>query len=269
MKSWKISENIEVVDEAVNHHLSLIRNSGEIDCKYNLSEYTSTTIKYMILRIADDRASGVIKLRKLGAFHTELSLVIPKQITVEVGSSDDQINEIKKEITEGLDFTTEVIKFLISKMTEDGFSINSDGSSIYQKTNTLDHRVAFVNPQRFVELQKIHSDQFDLSKLLELCNEINKTYQTGSFFSVAMLLRAILDHVPPIFGFTTFEQVVGQYGNRSFKEHMAHLDKSLRKIADSYLHMPIRKKEVLPNQNQVDFSADLDVLLAEIVRILK
>ena len=50
---------------------------------------------------------------------------------------------------------------------------------------------------------------------------------------------------------------------------MGHLDKALRKIADSYLHLPIRRKEILPNQNQVNFSADLDVLLAEIVRQLK
>jgi hypothetical protein len=30
----------------------------------------------------------------------------------------------------------------------------------------------------------------------------------------------------------------------------------------------IRNKEVLPNENQVDFGKDMDVLLSEIVRIL-
>jgi hypothetical protein len=50
---------------------------------------------------------------------------------------------------------------------------------------------------------------------------------------------------------------------------MEHLDKSLRKIADAHLHPQIRKKEILPNKTQVNFSNDLDVLLSEIVRILK
>lgn len=50
---------------------------------------------------------------------------------------------------------------------------------------------------------------------------------------------------------------------------MIHLDKSLRKIADSFLHTQIRKKETIPNATQVDFRRDLDVLLGEIVRILK
>jgi len=50
---------------------------------------------------------------------------------------------------------------------------------------------------------------------------------------------------------------------------MRHLDKSLRKIADSYLHGHIRERESLPNKTQVNFSQDIDVLLAEICRRLK
>ena len=49
---------------------------------------------------------------------------------------------------------------------------------------------------------------------------------------------------------------------------MIHLDTSSRKIANAHLHTQIRKKEILPNQTQVDFSNDIDVLLSEIVRIL-
>ena len=50
---------------------------------------------------------------------------------------------------------------------------------------------------------------------------------------------------------------------------MENLNNSSRKISDSHLHTQIRKKEVLPNSNQVDFTNDLDVLLAEIYRVLK
>jgi len=57
-------------------------------------------------------------------------------------------------------------------------------------------------------------------------------------------------------------------GSRSFKESMQRLDTSCRKIADSHLHIAIRKKEVLPTKTQVNFTNDVDVLLAEIVRLL-
>jgi hypothetical protein len=81
--------------------------------------------------------------------------------------------------------------------------------------------------------------------------------------------RAILDHVPPLFSSNTFAEVASSYpGGKSFKESMAHLEKSARKIADSHLHQRIRQQEVLPTRTQIDFSRDLDVLLGELVRVL-
>lgn len=128
----------------------------------------------------------------------------------------------------------------------------------------------FVSMERMEELKIIKHEEFDLTKLIRLCEELNFNFNHGNFLSVAMNARAILDHVPPIFGFRTFDDVQGQYsGGRSFKKNMEHLNKSMRSIADSYLHMPIRKKESLPNKEQVDFRADMDVLLCEIVRLLK
>ena len=85
-----------------------------------------------------------------------------------------------------------------------------------------------------------------------------------------MLLRAILDHVPPIFNMQNFSEVANNYsnGNRSFKGHMKRLDETARKIADSHLHVQIRSKEVLPTPVQVEFKQELDLLLSEVVRIL-
>ena len=82
-------------------------------------------------------------------------------------------------------------------------------------------------------------------------------------------MRTLIDHIPPIFGKQNFNEVISQCGNKSFKESMTHLDKSLRKIADALLHNHIRNKEILPNHTQIDFKADLDILLAEVCRKLK
>ena len=106
-------------------------------------------------------------------------------------------------------------------------------------------------------------------KLIELCRELNECYSNENYLAVAMLTRALLDHIPPIFGFINFSEVANNYkGSRSFKASMLHLDNSCRKIADAHLHGPIRKREVLPSRTQVNFANDVDVLLSEIVRIL-
>jgi hypothetical protein len=83
-----------------------------------------------------------------------------------------------------------------------------------------------------------------------------------------MLVRAILDHVPPIFGFKTFVEVVNNYGGKSLKKSLQNLQNSSRNFSDSYLHETVKQKESLPNETQIDFRNDLDVLLSEIVRIL-
>lgn len=128
----------------------------------------------------------------------------------------------------------------------------------------------YVNQNRLAELKGIKNKNFDLSKLIRYCEEIKLAFINQSYFSVAMLLRSIINHVPPIFGCKTFLEVVNNYkGPQSFKNSMKYLNNSLRKIADSYLHIPIRKKESLPNLTQVDYSPDLDTLLAEICRLLK
>jgi hypothetical protein len=136
--------------------------------------------------------------------------------------------------------------------------INDIPSSVYVDLNRID------------ELRSMTSQRFDLSKLIELCQELNKCYANKCFLAVAMLTRAVLDHVPPIFGHERFSQVANNYsgGGKSFKECMIHLENSSRKIADAHLHGQMREKETLPNRTQVNFSSDLDVLLAEIVRVL-
>lgn len=129
----------------------------------------------------------------------------------------------------------------------------------------------FFEPSRIEQLRLINSTKFDLSKLIQYCIEANACFESECFLAVSMLCRSILDHVPPIFGCKSFGEVANNYssGSKSFKQSMDHLENSLRKIADSYLHVQIRKKESLPNRTQVNFSSDFDLLLSEIVRILR
>lgn len=129
------------------------------------------------------------------------------------------------------------------------------------------HSFYYVDESRIKELQDIKNEKYDLKKLIQYCKELNILFDEGCFLSIPPIVRAIMDHIPPIFECEKFSEVCGK-GSQSFKESMNNLDKSLRKIADACLHTHIRKKETLPNATQVDFSNALDVLLSEVVRIL-
>jgi hypothetical protein len=128
-----------------------------------------------------------------------------------------------------------------------------------------------IAESRLVELRSIVSPDFDFRKLVRLCEEINSAYALQSYYATAMLIRGLLDHVAPVFGFKTFSEVANNYagGGRSFKETMHHLENAARKIGDAHLHIPIRKSETLPTAQQVNCGQQLDVLLSEIVRITR
>ncbi len=127
----------------------------------------------------------------------------------------------------------------------------------------------YVSATRIQELKSIKSKRVDLTKLIRLCEELNTAHANELNLATAMLLRAILDHVPPIFSKASFKEVASGYSGKSFKDTMQHLENGARKIADSHLHLQVRKKEVLPTSLQVNFSQYLDVLLAEVIAILQ
>ena len=118
-------------------------------------------------------------------------------------------------------------------------------------------------------MRAVKSTTFDLSRLVRMAEEIDISYRQGAYHAVAALTRALLDHVPPLFNCRSFAEVANNYGGgNSFRQSMEHLENSARRIGDAHLHTQIRARETLPTATQVNFSNDLDVLLAEIVRML-
>jgi hypothetical protein len=132
---------------------------------------------------------------------------------------------------------------------------------------------SYVDPVRLAEIEALPSTKWDFSRLVQLCRELNAAYANGHYITTAAVVRIIMDHVPPLFGFSDFDQLAANYGgpkvHKSFKKSMTHLQQSMRNISDAHIHSPIRPTDALPNATQVDVRGDLDVLLAEVIRIGK
>ena len=134
--------------------------------------------------------------------------------------------------------------------------------------NILKLKKHYINTLRIEQLKEIKSVQYDFKKLIRICEEINICYSLGCIYAVGNLLRTLLDHIAPIFGYKSFAEVVNNYSKKgSFKDAMQHLENSLRNISNLFLHTPIKKEEALPTENQVEFTAPIDLLLGEIIII--
>lgn len=155
------------------------------------------------------------------------------------------------------------------------FTICKDVTNKLINTATMEFSSVegYVDPSRIKELTSLKIDSFDLKKLCQLCDELNFAYKNQKYQTTGILVRSIIDHVPPIFGYRNFTAVANNYSSKgnvkTFKALMANLDNTSRKIADGIMHSQAREKEALPNQIQIDFRSELDVLLQEVYVILK
>ncbi|MEO6984042.1 MAG: hypothetical protein ABI155_01700, partial [Paralcaligenes sp.] len=156
------------------------------------------------------------------------------------------------------------------ELVEGGLNEVRRATTGMQAPTQATHKDFYVDPQRIIQLQSIKVDDWDLKRLVQLLYELNIAHSHEMHMATAMLVRAITDHIAPMFKCKSFSEVANQYAApRSFSDQMKQLDTSLRKVADSFLHQQIRRSEVLPLGPQVDFRSAVDVLLSEIVRVLK
>jgi hypothetical protein len=123
----------------------------------------------------------------------------------------------------------------------------------------------FVDPSVIEALRQCHNKKYDLAKVVRFCEELNSSYSSGNYLASSLLIRALLNHVPPVFGHTAFQQVVSQSA-KSVKDLLKPLEEIARDVADLHTHSLIRHKESLPTKSQVEpFKANLEVLLHELI----
>lgn len=123
----------------------------------------------------------------------------------------------------------------------------------------------FVDPHIIEQLRLVEDFQFDLSKIIRFCEELNSSFNASNYLATALLIRALINHIPPIFGHNTFDQVISQV-TKSRRELFKPLNEVARSVADLHTHDVIRHKEVLPTKNQLEpFKANLEFLLQEVL----
>lgn len=124
---------------------------------------------------------------------------------------------------------------------------------------------SFIAPEVMGTLKATPSSKFDLRKLVRFCEELDDAYRRGSYLSAILLIRAVMNHVPPVFGQISFAAVAANSG-RSVKPMLERLEREARPIADLHSHILIRSRESLPSRNQVEpYKGSFELLLQEVI----
>ncbi len=116
-----------------------------------------------------------------------------------------------------------------------------------------------------VRLESVKPRMLDASVLVRLCEEVNSCWAGGNVVGTVLLMRAVLNYVPPVFGCETFAQVVASRG-KSLKDSFTHLEDGLRKIADFYTHRRMGPADYYPSTAQVEpFKPQFELLLQDVL----
>jgi len=112
--------------------------------------------------------------------------------------------------------------------------------------------------QNIIEGFDNKNNGFNYVKLLRLLGELNDNHARKNHYSSAMLIRGILDHIPPLLGYTTFDEVANNYPwSQTDKKYMkALLD--FKNEGDDALHTVISNEQdflamdTLPSSNRIN-----------------
>lgn len=106
---------------------------------------------------------------------------------------------------------------------------------------------------------------WDCTKLLALVEELNESYRCGMTYAAHALLRAMLDHVPPLLGCKNFDAVVNNYPwsqtDRRYLKRLAEF----RSQADDVLHRQIGKTTALLTIDDMPQRVAVNRLLQECI----
>lgn len=131
-------------------------------------------------------------------------------------------------------------------------------------------RGSYIQPSLLDRLEAAQAaTKWNLKKLHTLAVELNESYALGHAYASHTLLRAIIDHVPPVFGKGNFKSVVEQYcWSVTDKKYMKRLE-DFRGQGDDALHRMIREREDILDIEDIPSRVLINRLIDEVVALLE
>jgi hypothetical protein len=125
-----------------------------------------------------------------------------------------------------------------------------------------------ISKEMIDKLRLKQHPKLNYSRLVVLLGEINSSWNNGNYNAVALLIRTVMNHIPPAFGFKKFEKVANNPNFiSSVNKALGTLQNSMKHLADIIAHEQISEKEPRSISGvEVDCRQSLKLLLDEILR---
>ncbi|MGW0692817.1 hypothetical protein [Streptomyces sp. NPDC002738] len=146
------------------------------------------------------------------------------------------------------------------------------GPLIEEAEPAAPERAPYIDPNLLDDLEDAAKQTtWKVHKLLDLARELNANHVAGHPYASAALVRAILDHIPPVFGYKEYKHLASQHVFAVRRTDGAHAKKLLdfRDIADDALHRPISRSVPVIQMGDLPEPARLNAILQELVAILR
>jgi hypothetical protein len=112
------------------------------------------------------------------------------------------------------------------------------------------------------------ASSWECTKLLALIEELNDAYRSGMTYAAHALLRAMLDHIPPLLGYASFPAVASSYSwSRTDKQYIKRLAE-FRTQADDVLHRQISSTADLLTTQDMPQRVTVNRLLQECAKVI-
>ncbi|MCX4612101.1 hypothetical protein [Streptomyces mirabilis] len=131
----------------------------------------------------------------------------------------------------------------------------------------------YVDESLIKELEETNATtQWDVTKLVQLLRELNSNFAAENPYSCLALLRAILDHVPPVLNAPDFNQAASNYKwgqtDKATDRVYAVKLRDARALGDDALHRQIRRKPDLISMDDVPSRRYLNAILRHVIDAL-
>lgn len=128
--------------------------------------------------------------------------------------------------------------------------------------------LAYIAPQTMESIVKSASDKgLDTTKLEMIMDELNDAAERNKPQSAHALVRTLLNHIAPLFGYPTFAQVANNHKwTQTDKNRVRELETIFRFDADESLHSPISKRNTAVDMHSIGvIRRTVNVILQEAV----
>jgi hypothetical protein len=158
------------------------------------------------------------------------------------------------------DYVSKTVKLVLAMQAEQSASRVSP--TVGATTSVVVNNVGYYVDDRLIDqLEGLQHPSWHLGRLTAMLRELNANYAAGHPYSCLVLCRAIIDHIPPIFGFKTFAQVVNMPGVGRSERRLLELLGDNRFTADHVLHHHISKKADIITLHDVPSRTGMNILV--------